>query len=158
MLEAIPATFWGSPLHESTALPYFLFLCRVLDWTWHISHSFQSLLHCSSVGQLGIDIRPGVIDSIPTCLRAIKLSARIYSRWAERKAKKLSPPAHVRGQRVKKGSAMEARVWGKVPLDGRAHSRRWNPATRRMRILEKKMKEEMIACYFTFHYPACHCP
>lgn len=43
-------------------------------------------------------------------LRAIKLSARIFSRSAERKAKKLSPPAHVRGQRVKKGIDIEARA------------------------------------------------
>lgn len=68
-----------------------------------ISHSFQSHFYRSSIGELGIDIRPRSVDSIPTRLRVIKLSARIYSRWAERKAKKLSPAAHVRGQRVKKG-------------------------------------------------------
>lgn len=73
----------------------------------HISHFIQSLFHPSSVGQLGIDIMPRSIDS---CLRAIKLSARIYSRWAERRAKKLSPPAHVRGQRVKKGSVTEGQL------------------------------------------------
>lgn len=106
-----------------------LFICCVLVWTWllacrrerhtsHISDTSPILFNPFSIAHLpvswGIDIRARAIDSIPTCLRAIKLSARIYSSWAERKAKKLSPPAHVRGQRVKKGSDIEARAWRKM--------------------------------------------
>lgn len=70
----------------------------------HYPPFFSPLFNCSSLGQLGIDFRPLSIDSILTCLRAIKLSSRIYSRWVERKAKKLSTLAHGMGQRVKKRS------------------------------------------------------
>lgn len=114
-------------IDRNTGPPYFLPLfCAAVSWIElscrlaeenDTPHTFQThppfssvLFHCSSVGQLGIDIRPFSADSIPTCLRAIKLSARIYSRRAVRKAKKLSPPAHVRGQRAEKRSKMEARV------------------------------------------------
>lgn len=113
MTVKVLGTFLEKLLHGNPGLPHFLtfsLLCPVLNLAGDLRksdtpHTFQTHLpffstfhHCSSVGQLGIDFSPISIDSIPTCLRAIKLSAKIYSRWKESKAKKLSPPRHVRGE------------------------------------------------------------